>query len=321
MTLLSADEIRGAYAIMPTPSNPGADHWSATDTVNVAETERLTNQLIVDGVDALIALGTTGECATITEDEFRVYTEAVCRAAAGRVPTIVGATAMGTHQIMERLRIVRDNGATGTMLGLPMWQPCTEDMALRLYAGVAEAFPDLTVMLYMNVRAFRFDFGLTFWEKLIDVAPNVTCAKYGATPGLADLFEVTKGKVNFLPIDMAAWGAYQATGGKITAVWSTGASMGPRPTIAVARALAAKDEARLAELDAKIAKATETFMPPNPAEFAFYNIQLEKIRMEASGYCAPGPIRPPYDVVPEEYDARARECGRRWAELDRELAG
>ena len=33
--MLSANEIRGLYAILPTPANPGAEHILARDTVNL----------------------------------------------------------------------------------------------------------------------------------------------------------------------------------------------------------------------------------------------------------------------------------------------
>ena len=62
--------------------------------------------------------------------------------------------------------------------------------------------------------------------------------------------------------------------------------------------------------------ANETFIPDNSfEEFNKYNLQLEKIRFNEAGYCNAGPIRPPYDVVPERYADNARECGRRWVEL------
>ena len=67
--MLHADDIKGVYAIVPTPAKEGADHWSATDTVDLDESARMIDRLIADGVDAIIALGTTGECATLTENE------------------------------------------------------------------------------------------------------------------------------------------------------------------------------------------------------------------------------------------------------------
>lgn len=311
--MLSADEVRGVYAIIPTPAKEGADHWSATGTVDVEESARLIDQLIVDGVDAIIALGTTGECATVTESEWREVAEVVVRSAAGRVPTFVGATSLGTHQTIERLRVLQDLGATGTMLGLPMWQPCTEEMALRFYAAISEAFPDLTVMIYMNANAFRFDFPVSFWERLVEAAPTVTCAKWTRAVPHADCVAATGGKVNFIPIDMSVTGLARSAPDTVTACWSTAASMGPQPTVALMDALAAEDWDRATAIDADIAWANETFLPPNMADFAIYNLQIEKLRMVTACYCTPGPLRPPYDVIPAALEERAYECGRRWA--------
>jgi hypothetical protein len=62
--------------------------------------------------------------------------------------------------------------------------------------------------------------------------------------------------------------------------------------------------------------ANETFIPNGDFEaFSKFNLQLEKIRFNEAGYCNAGPIRPPYDVVPDDYVAGAKECGRRWADL------
>jgi len=140
--------LRGLYAIIPTPARAGAERWDATDTVDLDETARLVQRLIADGAGGLIALGTTGECATLTGTEYEAFADCVLRTNDGRVPAFIGATALGLHEVVRRLRFVRAGGATGTLLGLPMWQPCTLDMAIGYYAMVAEAFPDLEVMVY-----------------------------------------------------------------------------------------------------------------------------------------------------------------------------
>ncbi len=52
-----------------------------------------------------------------------------------------------------------------------------------------------------------------------------------------------------------------------------------------------------------------------PDLFASYNIQVEKLRINAAGYTNCGPIRPPYAVVPPDIAASSEECGRRWRTL------
>jgi len=313
--MLVSTDLRGTIAIIPTPSLDGADHWSATETVNLAETERLVHALIDDGAQGLISLGTTGECATLTESEYRSFAECVVSTVAGRVPVFVGATALGTHHVVERLRFLSDIGADGTMLGLPMWQPLTEDMAVKYYSSISEAFPDLAVMVYANPRAFRFEFPPSFWNRIVEEAPTIMSCKMGPPTYYREMLEASAGRINILPADLAVAQVATAFPESVTACWSTSASMGPQPVNAMMDALLVGDIDAMKAVDADVQWATETFMPPNREEFGFYNIQLEKIRMTASGYCDAGPLRPPYDVVPEEYAERAADSGRRWAEI------
>jgi dihydrodipicolinate synthase/N-acetylneuraminate lyase len=167
---------------------------------------------------------------------------------------------------------------------------------------------------------FRFDFPPSFWERVAREAPTVTSAKFGHVATYPDCLAVSNGRINFLSIDMSALAFAEAAPDVYTACWSTAASMGPQPALALMDAIAAHDWDRAKAIDADIAWANETFLPPNPADFGFLNIQLEKLRMQAAGYCNPGPIRPPYQIVPEEHVARAYECGRRWAELVQKYA-
>jgi dihydrodipicolinate synthase/N-acetylneuraminate lyase len=314
--VLTASDMHGLYGIIATPSTKDADRWDAVDTINLEETERLTNKLIADGVGGLIVLGTTGECATVTEDEYKAFVDCFLSTVNGRVPTIVGATAMGTHQIVSRLRFAQERGASGTLLGLPMWQPCTGEMALSFYETISEAFPDLGIMVYGNPNAFRYDFPTEFWAELVKRAPTAMSAKFGSPVNYRELLDATNGRINFLPMDLFAYPMACISQETVTACWATAAGMGPQPLVKLIDAIRANDMDQAKLLTEELGHACETFLSPATfAVFAHYNIQLEKIRIQAAGYCDPGPIRPPYNVIPEDMAEGARECGRRWAGL------
>lgn len=319
--MLSGADIQGMYAIIPTPASNDADRWDAVNTVNLVETERLVDTLIADGANGIIALGTTGECATLASADYRSFVECVVATARHRVPVIVGATALGLHDVVARLRILREIGADGTMLGLPMWQPCTDEMAIRYYAAVSEGFPDLPVMVYGNTRAFRFDFGVDFWSGIGDHAPTVISAKLSAPTDLLEKQRVTHGRVHFLPNEMVIGKFHALAPEATTACWATAAAMGPAPAIAMVRAIVSGDRTAIETLSREIADVHEPIHPilANPVVFASYNIQIEKVRIKEAGYCDPGPVRPPYDVLPAEYEEAAKECGRRWASLRERL--
>jgi len=298
--MTTANDLRGALAIMPTPAKEGADRLDAANTVDLDETARLTESLVRDGATGIMALGTMGECATTSR---------------GRIPTFVGTTALGGHEIARRIRFVKERGATGTLLGIPMWQPATLDMAVQFYASVAEAFPDFPIMVYANARAFRFAFELDFWKRIVDKAPTVMSAKFSSKGILREAVAATTGRVNFVPPVGLAYEFAQLSPETATTCWIP--SVGPQPALALMKALAARDPQQAKAVADDIAWAVEPHhaITGSAEVFASYNIQLEKILMGASGYCKPGPIRPPYNVMPENFAQAARESGQRFAKL------
>ena len=321
--MLSAKDIRGMYAIIATPAKPNACDIDAVDTVDLGETERLINNLIRDGSNGLIVLGTTGECATLSDLDYRAYVTCVLDTVNGRIPTFVGATALGGHEAVRRLKFVCEQGAEGTLLGLPMWQPVTARMAVDYYAAVSEMFPDLAIMVYANARAFRFSFPPEFWASVVQVAPTVTSAKYSRAKGLKELIVATGGRINFVPNEMSVHEFFAVSPHTTTACWATASGMNPTPAVALMKAIESKNQEAINTIVAAIAWANEPIisMVENPELFAQYNIQMEKTRINAAGYSKCGPVRPPYQDFPEEYAASARECGQRWARMCSAYAG
>jgi dihydrodipicolinate synthase/N-acetylneuraminate lyase len=315
--MLKPSDLRGVYAIIPTPAKDGADRWEAVDTVDLAETERVVNRLIGDGVHGLIVLGTTGECATLTGQEYEAFVDCVLATVKRRIPAFIGTTALGTHEVVRRTRFAAERGTDGILLGLPMWQPLTVDMAVEYYRSISEAFPRLALMVYGNGRAFRFSFPPEFWSRVVDAAPTLMAAKYSRPKALLESLAAAKGRVHFLPNDGGVSKFAELSPATTTACWSTAASMGPGPVLAQMRALLANDTEAMRRIAADLAWTREPIaeLTSDPDLFATYNIQMEKIRIETAGYCKAGPIRPPYNVMPESYAECARENARRWRQL------
>jgi dihydrodipicolinate synthase/N-acetylneuraminate lyase len=315
--MLAPTDLRGMYAIIATPARAGADRLEATNTVDLDETERLVTKLIADGATGLIALGTTGECATLIREDYEAYVDCLLSTVNRRIPTFIGTTALGAHEVYRRMCFIRERGADGTLLGMPMWQPCTVDMAVEYYASVSQAFPDVAIMVYANSRAFRFDYTPEFWGRVVAKAPAVMSAKFSNANTLLDCLKASKGRVHFLPNEGAALRFAELSPDTTSACWATAASMGPRPAIALMDAILARDWPRAKAVDADLKWASEPVegIIRNAELFASYNIQVEKIRIDAAGYSKAAPIRPPYNVVPAEIAEASRECGRRWAEL------
>lgn len=313
--MISAQDLNGVLAIMPTPAKEGADRLDATNTVDLDETARLAESLVRDGASGIMALGTMGECATTAQTDYEAYVECLLQTIRGRIPTFVGTTALSGHEIARRVKFVKALGATGTLLGIPMWQPATLDMAVKFYADVAEAFPDFPIMVYANARAFRFPFGVDFWAQLVGKAPTVMSAKFSAKAILKPAVEAVAGRVKFVPPVGLAYEFAQISPSTQTTCWMP--SVGPQVGIALMKALADGNTAQAKTVADDIAWANEPHHALTGSQdvFASYNIQLEKVLMAASGYCKTGPIRPPYNVMPEDFRRAATEGGQRYAKL------
>lgn len=318
--LLQANEIRGCYAILPTPYTPiPISEYRGQASIDLDEAARCVDQLIKDGSAAIMAIGTTGEGATINWNEFKAFTQTVVDAAAKRVPVLVGGTRMGTHETVDWLRYAQDVGADGSLLGIPMWQPCTEDIAVNFYKDISEALPDFMIQAYANPHAFRFDFPASFWGKVAKVAPTVTSVKFMNPRIYKDCVKAVEGKINFLPFPEVIRDYTDQEPDAVTAVWATSASMGPRPIIKLLEAWEKRDLELYGQIADDIKWAGAPIMKPDgiipSGEFPYYNIQFEKLRFEATGYVKCGPGRPPYDIMPEHFAADALENARRWLEV------
>ncbi len=140
---LTAEDINGAWTIMPTPSTPDASDWRSTNTVDLDETARIVEELIAAGVNGILSMGTFGECATLTWEEKRDYVSTVVETIRGRVPYFCGTTALNTREVIRQTRELIDIGANGTMLGVPMWVKMDLPTAVQFYRDVAGAVPEL----------------------------------------------------------------------------------------------------------------------------------------------------------------------------------
>ena len=323
-TLMTAADVNGIWAIVPTPSKPGAERWDAEDTVDVDETARVVEGLIDAGVDAILSMGTLGECATLTWDEKKKFMSALVETARGRIPVFVGTTTLNTRDTIRETRFAIDLGADGTMLGFPMWCAMSVPGAVQFYRDVAEACPDMVIAIYANLEAFRFDFGPGFWAQVAEIPQVITC-KYVGVSNLLLNYEVSRRRIRFLPIDFDYYGAARMDPEFTTAFWTSGAVCGPNVVVRlrdeVLRAKQTGDWSKAKGISDDMAKTVGPLFPHGSfKEFSMFNVPLEKARMDAAGWMKAGPCRPPYHVVPVPYLEGAQTSGRLWAELDRKLA-
>jgi len=323
--MLTAQDICGVSVMAPTPCVEGGDHWSKINSVDLEETARMTENFIRDGVGSIALNGTTGEGATLLWEEKVAFLDTVVQVNQRRVPIFAGATCLGIKETIQQMRALKDLGADGAFVGLPLWQTPTLENSIRWFADLSEAVPDMPIMVYSNSRVFKSVFPREFWEGVAKRAPTVVTNKIASPAIMEDLEEIvrrTGNRIRFLPIDHNVYAAWKRVGDHIRACWSTTAAMGPEPSVALMDAIQQGDDRRAAAIDLDI-RSVRSSIPEGQWElFAYYNVQEEKARFRAAGYIKCGPSRAPYlyEDLPEEWRRAAEANGKAWTELRKKYA-
>ncbi len=114
------------------------------------DTEALTkivNYVIDGGVEYLVALGTTAETATLTQDEKELVIETIIKVNAGRLPLVLGVGGNNTMQVVEELKS-RDFSAFSAILSVsPYYNKPTQEGIYLHFKAIAEASP-IPVIIY-----------------------------------------------------------------------------------------------------------------------------------------------------------------------------
>jgi trans-o-hydroxybenzylidenepyruvate hydratase-aldolase len=323
-TRLTANDIRGCWAIIPTPAKDDAGDWHAQSTVDLDETARAVDALIASGVDGILSLGTLGECATLEWEEKRSFMATLHEAARGRVPVFGGTSSLSTRETVRQTRAALDIGLDGTMVGPPMWNKPDVGTAVQFFRDLAEAVPQMAICAYANPFVFKFDFPPPFWAQLAEI-PQVVCAKTASAGTYLRDQRASHGRIRLMPIDAEFYAAARLDPETALAFWSSSAACGPAPAIVlrelVAQAKRSGDwSAALALSDKITAAILPTIAYGNFDEFQMHNIALEKGRMDVAGFMRAGPNRPPHQLVPDRIRELGRIGGEAWAALQAEYA-
>jgi len=103
---------------------------------------------IESGIHFLVPCGTTGEAATLSQDETERVIELVCMTAAGRVPVFAGCTHNSTQEAVIRARILsRIPGLTGLLTANPYYNRPNQEGQYQHFKAIANAV-DLPIILY-----------------------------------------------------------------------------------------------------------------------------------------------------------------------------
>ena len=133
-------ELIGTGTALITPFNN--DHSIDFDALS-----RIIEQQIAGGTNYFVMLGTTGESATLSNEEKNAVVSHIKKANAGRLPLVLGVGGNNTSDVVEQLKSLDTDGLTAILSVSPYYNKPNQQGIIYHYNEVANASP-LPVILY-----------------------------------------------------------------------------------------------------------------------------------------------------------------------------
>lgn len=117
------------------------------ETVDFTKLEHLIEHIVTSGVDYIVALGTTSEAATMTENERSAVQEFIVETVAGRCPIMLGLGGNNTLNVTDTIARTNFEGISGILTVAPYYNKPNQRGLLQHFQSIAEASP-VPVILY-----------------------------------------------------------------------------------------------------------------------------------------------------------------------------
>ena len=150
----------------------------------------LVNWQIDSGVDFLVACGSTGEAATLDEEEWLLAVCIVADAAAGRVPVWAGCTHNSTRTLLRNAKLLKQiRGVDAVLSANPYYNKPSQEGQFQHFLALARAIDPLPVVLYNVPGRTAVNLDPATVLRLAEAAPNIQAIKEasGKLPQVAEL--------------------------------------------------------------------------------------------------------------------------------------
>lgn len=188
--------LQGSMVALVTPMH-------ANGEVDYQSLANLVEWHIEEGTDCIVAVGTTGESATLSVKEHIEVVEFVVKQVNKRVPVIAGTGANNTIEAIELTRLAKEVGVDAVLLVAPYYNKPMQEGIYQHYKAIAEAV-DIPQILYNVPGRTIVDIAQATVERLADI-DNIIAIK-DATGDVARgkaLIEAVKGRMIVLSGDDA----------------------------------------------------------------------------------------------------------------------
>jgi 4-hydroxy-tetrahydrodipicolinate synthase len=212
---------------------------------------------------AIIAVGTTGEAATLNMQEHHMVIEHVVKYVSGRIPVIAGTGATATATAIALTKSAMEAGADACLLMAPGYVKPTQEGLYRHYKAIAEAVA-IPQILY-NVPGRTVSDILPATVARLAELPNIVGIKEatGNIERTKEILSLCGDKMDVYSGDDATAKACMLAGGK--GVISVTANVAPQLMHELCTAATASDVAKADAIDAKLQPLHQKlFVESNP---------------------------------------------------------
>ncbi len=159
---------KGAATAVVTPFNNLGE-------VNYKELTKIIEFQVLEGIDALVLCGTTGEAPTLSDIEHQRIIDHAATVINGRVPLICGTGSNDTAHAVMMSKCAKANGADGLLLVTPYYNRTTSEGLIKSYTAIADS-TDLPMILYNVPGRTTVDIPMEVYRALAD-HPNIVGIK------------------------------------------------------------------------------------------------------------------------------------------------
>ena len=107
---------------------------------------------IASGINALVAVGTTGESATLSPEERKAVIRFTVEQVKGRVPVIAGTGTNNTAHVLDFTESACDDGADAVLVVTPYYNKATQKGLIAHYTAVADVATKPVIMYSVPSR-------------------------------------------------------------------------------------------------------------------------------------------------------------------------
>ena len=277
------------------------------DRIDISSLGRIIEEQISSGVGAIVAAGTTGEAATLSDKERYELYKFTRERTRGRIPLVLGTGSPDTKRAIEYTRLAREVGADCALVVTPYYNKGTREGVYRHFKAICESV-DIPMILYNVPSRTGVSLDTETLERLVEL-PGIVGIKEadGSGERLAALSEMASELSIYSGIDALIYTTLSIGGVGVISVVS---NLYPKQTVEICKQYFAGNYKKSLEIQHGLARVIDAlFLDTNPAPI--------KYAMSRAGFCTPEMRLPMWlptercqrriDAAIDEYEASKKQ--------------